>query len=332
MSHVRRREFITLIGGAVALPFTARARQGERMRRIGVLMPEAENDPETPAWVAAFQQSLEKLGWSVGRNILIDYHWYLGEVERARAAITQMLPHAPDLILAVGSPAVVVAQETTRTIPVVFVGVSEPIAQGFVASLARPGGNISGFTNLERSLGAKWLEVLEEIAPHIARVAFVFNPDTALYAASFFPAAKAAASKYAVELVAATVHQIADVEAVTTMLAHDPGGGLIFPPDPFFTAERKSIVELAARYRLPAIYPFQFFPADGGLVSYGVNIPAQFQQAAAYVDRILRGAEPSNLPVQQPTKLELVINLKTAKTLGLEIPPTLLALADEVIE
>src|SRR5215470_3741025 len=293
MSHVRRREFITLIGGAVALPFTARARQGERMRRVGVLMAEAENDPETPAWVAAFQQSLEKLGWSVGRNILIDYHWYSGEVERARAAITQMLPHAPDLILAVGSPAVVVAQETTRTIPVVFVGVSEPIAQGFVASLARPGGNISGFTNLEWSLGAKWLEVLEEIAPHIARVAFVFNPDTALYAASFFPAAKAAASKYAVELVAATVHQIADVEAVTTMLAHDP---------------------------------------DGGLVSYGVNIPAQFQQAAAYVDRILRGAEPSNLPVQQPTKLELVINLKTAKTLGLEIPPTLLALADEVIE
>jgi len=333
MPHVKRRDFIALLGGAVALPFTASAQVGERPRRIGALMPEPENDSESPTWVAAFEQSLAKLGWLVGRNIQIDYHWYLGEVALARAAIAQLLPQAPDVILAVGSPAVMVAQQATRAIPVVFVGVSEPIAQGFVASLAHPGGNISGFTNfLEWSLGAKWLELLKEIAPHVTRIAFVFNPDTALYATSFFPAAEAAASKYAVELTGSRVHHIADVEAVTTMLAQDRGGGLIVPPDPFFMAKRKSIVELAAQYRLPAIYPFQFFPTGGGLVSYGVDIAVQFQQAAGYVDRILRGAEPASLPVQQPTKFELVINLNTAKALDLTVPPTLLALADRVIE
>jgi putative ABC transport system substrate-binding protein len=236
------------------------------------------------------------------------------------------------VILAVASPALATVQKATRTIPVVFVAVSEPVAQGFIQSLAHPGGNITGFTNLEPTFGGKWLELLKEIAPRVTRVAIMFNPNTAPYAALFSRSVKAAAQKFGVEPADAAVQQLADVESVMSMLAREPGGGLLVPPDPFMAAQGKLIGELAARFQLPAVYPFRFMLAEGGLASYGVNIPDLFRHAASYVDRIFRGEKPSDLPVVQPTKFELVINLKTARALGLEIPPSLLARADEVIE
>jgi putative ABC transport system substrate-binding protein len=331
--RLRRREFITLLGGtAVTWPLAARAQQTDRVRRIGVLMGLAESDPEAKVRAAVFEHALQELGWTRGRSTRMDYRWAPGDVEQTRAAAAELLRLAPDVILAHATPATAALQRATRTLPVVFVAVSEPIAQGFVQSLARPGGNITGFTNLEPTLGAKWLELLKEIAPRVTRVAFMYNPNTAPYAILFSRSVEAVAQKIAVELVAAPVHEPAEIEAVLTMLGREPGGGLILPPDPFTVAHRKLIFDLAARYRVPAINAFLYFADEGGLVSYGVDVRDQFRQAAAYVDRILRGEKPADLPVQQPTKFELVINLTTAKTLGLNVPPTLLALADEVIE
>jgi putative ABC transport system substrate-binding protein len=330
---IGRREFITKLGGAaMAWPLAARAQQTERMRRVGVLMPESEGDPESQARVAMFHGRLQELGWTVGRNLRIDYRWAIGDLERTRVDAAELLRLAPDVILAVASPALATVQKATRTIPVVFVAVSEPVAQGFIQSLAHPGGNITGFTNLEPTFGGKWLELLKEIAPRVTRVAIMFNPNTAPYAALFSRSVKAAAQKFGVEPADAAVQQLADVESVMSMLAREPGGGLIVPPDPFMAAQGKLIGELAARFQLPAVYPFRFMLAEGGLASYGVNIPDLFRHAASYVDRIFRGEKPSGLPVVQPTKFELVINLKTARALGLEIPPSLLARADEVIE
>jgi putative ABC transport system substrate-binding protein len=330
---IRRREFITMLGGAaMAWPLAARAQQTERMRRVGVLMPESEGDPESQARVAMFHGRLQELGWTVGRNLRIDYRWAIGDLERTRVDAAELLRLAPDVILAVASPALATVQKATRTIPVVFVAVSEPVAQGFIQSLAHPGGNITGFTNLEPTFGGKWLELLKEIAPRVTRVAIMFNPNTAPYAALFSRSVKAAAQKFGVEPADAAVQQLADVESVMSMLAREPGGGLLVPPDPFMAAQGKLIGELAARFQLPAVYPFRFMLAEGGLASYGVNIPDLFRHAASYVDRIFRGEKPSGLPVVQPTKFELVINLKTARALGLEIPPSLLARADEVIE
>jgi len=330
---IRRREFITMLGGAaMAWPLAARAQQTERMRRVGVLMPESEGDPESQARVAMFHGRLQELGWTVGRNLRIDYRWAIGDLERTRVDAAELLRLAPDVILAVASPALATVQKATRTIPVVFVAVSEPVAQGFIQSLAHPGGNITGFTNLEPTFGGKWLELLKEIAPRVTRVAIMFNPNTAPYAALFSRSVKAAAQKFGVEPADAAVQQLADVESVMSMLAREPGGGLLVPPDPFMAAQGKLIGELAARFQLPAVYPFRFMLAEGGLASYGVNIPDLFRHAASYVDRIFRGEKPSDLPVVQPTKFELVINLKTARALGLEIPPSLLARADEVIE
>ena len=301
------------------------------MRRIGALMPESEGDPESQARVAVFHRRLQELGWTVGRNLRIDYRWAMGDLERTRFDAAELLRLAPDVILAVSSPVLATVQKATRTIPVVFVAVSEPVAQGFVQSLAHPGGNITGFTNLEPTFGGKWLELLKEIAPRVTRVAIMFNPNTAPYAVLFSRSVEAAAQKLGVEPAEAAVQQLADVEAVMSMLAREPGGGLIVLPDPFTTAQGKLIGELAARFQLPAIYPFRFMLVDGGLASYGVNTPDLFRQAASYVDRIFRGEKPADLPVQQPTKFEFVINLKTAKALGLDVPPTLLARADEVI-
>jgi putative tryptophan/tyrosine transport system substrate-binding protein len=330
---IGRREFITKLGGAaMAWPLAARAQQTERMRRVGVLMPESEGDPESQARVAMFHGRLQELGWTVGRNLRIDYRWAIGDLERTRVDAAELLRLAPDVILAVASPALATVQKATRTIPVVFVAVSEPVAQGFIQSLAHPGGNITGFTNLEPTFGGKWLELLKEIAPRVTRVAIMFNPNTAPYAALFSRSVKAAAQKFGVEPADAAVQQLADVESVMSMLAREPGGGLLVPPDPFMAAQGKLIGELAARFQLPAVYPFRFMLAEGGLASYGVNIPDLFRHAASYVDRIFRGEKPSDLPVVQPTKFELVINLKTARALGLEIPPSLLARADEVIE
>jgi putative ABC transport system substrate-binding protein len=330
---MRRRDFIKVISGAAAAwPLAARGQQPDRVRRIGVLMGLAESDPEAKVRAAVFERALQELGWTRGRNIRIDYRWAPGDVEQTRAAAAELLRLAPDVSLAHATPATAALQRATRTLPVVFVAVSEPVAQGFVQSLARPGGNITGFTNLEPTLGAKWLELLKEIAPRVTRVAVMSNPNTAPYVILFSRSVEAVAQKIAVELIAAPVHEPAEIEAVLTMLGREPGGGLILPPDPFTVAHRKLIFDLAARYRVPAINGLLYFANEGGLVSYGVDVRDQFRQAAAYVDRILRGEKPADLPVQQPTKFDLIINLTTAKALGLEIPPTLLARADEVIE
>src|SRR5262249_51585742 len=268
---------------------------------------------------------LAKLGWTIGRNLQIDYRWAAGDVERTRVATAELLRLAPNVILAIASPSVRSVQQAAPTIPIVFIGVSEPIAQGFVQSLSHPGGNVTGFTNLEWGFGAKWGQLLKEIAPHLSRVAIVFNSDTAPYVASFVQSVETAAQELAVEPVMAAVRQPADIDATMHMLAREQGGGLILPPDIFTTTHRKLVVELAARYGLPTIYPFRFFPVDGGLMSYGIDIPNLFRLAAGYIDRILKGERPADLPVQQPTKNEFAIHLKTAKALGLEVPPTLLA-------
>jgi putative tryptophan/tyrosine transport system substrate-binding protein len=331
---MRRREFISLLGsGAATWPLAAQAQQPDRMRRIGVLMAFAENDPEGKVRAAVFERALQELGWTSGRNIRIDYRWVPpGDVEQTRAAAAELLKLAPDVTLAHATQATAELQRATPTVPVVFVVVSEPVAQGFVQSLAHPGGNITGFTNVEPTLGAKWLELLKEIAPRVTRVAVLYNPGTAPYATLYFHSTEVVAQKMAVELIVAPVHEPAEIEAALTMLGREPGGGLILPPDPFTVAHRKLIFDLAARYRVPAISAFRYLSNEGCLVSYGVDVRDQFRQGAAYVDRILRGKKPADLPVQQPTKFELVINLKTARALGLDVPPMLLARADEVIE
>jgi ABC-type uncharacterized transport system substrate-binding protein len=313
-----RREFVALLGGAAAWPLAAHAQQPERVRRIGVLMVGAESDHEN-------------LGWIVSRNLQIDYRWSVSDDERAAAAAAELLRLIPDVVLASAPPALRAVQQTTRTTPIVFAAISEPVAQGFVASLAHPGGNTTGFASLEPTLGAKWLELLKEIAPHVTRVAAMRNPASAPIGAQFIHSAEAAASKLVLKTVEAQVHEPAEIEAVITKLGREPGGGLIILPDAFLSLHQRLVIDLAARHRVPAIYPFRYF-AGGGLVSYGPDVADQFRRAAGYVDRIFRGEKPADLPVQQPTKFELVINIKTAKALGLDVPPTLLARADEVIE
>jgi putative ABC transport system substrate-binding protein len=329
---MRRREFIAGLGGAVAWPLAARAQQRERMRRLGVVMVLAESDPQSQRRIAAFQQGLEKLGWTIGRNVAIDYWWAVSDLERARATLSELLNLAPDLVVANALPALQAAQQATHTIPIVFVGVSEPVAQGFVASLARPGGNITGFTNMEPSLGGKWVELLKDIAPHVKRVAVMFNPASSSVAAQFERSIAAAAVKRGLETVEARVRELPEIEPVLARLGRELDVGLIIPPDTFTAFHHRLIVELAARHRLPAIYPFGYFPAAGGLASYGPDVSDQFRQAATYVDQIFRGERPGDLPVQQPIKFELALNLKTAKALGLTVPETLLATADEVIQ
>jgi putative ABC transport system substrate-binding protein len=330
---VKRRDFITLLGGAAASwPLAAGAQQLDRVRRVGVLIPEPENDPNRTADVAAFRDGLSNLGWTAGRNLQIDYAWGASNPESARAAAADILKLSPDVILASSTLILSAVQRATRTVPVVFTVVSEPVAQGFVASLAHPGGNITGFTNLEPSVGSKWLELLKEIAPHVTRVAIMFNPRATPIAEAFARSTDAAAPKFAVRAIVTPVHDTAEIEAVMTMLHREPGGGLILAPDSFTNTHRKLIIDLAAQYRVPAICWTRSYPADGGLASYGIDISDLFRRAATYVDRILRGEKPADLPVQQPIKFALVINLKTAKALGLEVPPTLLPRADEVIE
>jgi putative ABC transport system substrate-binding protein len=275
---------------------------------------------------------LANRGWTVGRNLEIDYRWVPGnDTEKTRVAIEDLLSLGPDLMIGNGSRVLNPMREATRTVPLVFVFVSEPVAQGFVQSLSHPGGNVTGFTHLEPSVGAKWLELLKEVAPGVTRVAFVFNPEnsgTKLY----FASVSAAAQKFRVEATTLPVRSVEDLESALTLHGREPGGGLVLPPDSFTNSHRKLIVELTARHRLPTIYERRFFAEEGGLMSYGINLVDEFRQAATYVDRILRGEKPADLPVQQPTTFELVINLKTAKALGLAVPPTLLAQADDVIE
>lgn len=330
---MRRRAFISFLGGAaVAWPLAARAQQPARVRRIGVLNILAETDPEAQAWDVAFRKRLDELGWINGRNIQIDYRWGAESVDRMPLLAKELVRPNPDVLVAISTVATAALQAETHTIPIVFAMVSDPVGSGFVASLASPGGNITGFINLEASLSGKWLELMREIAPSISRVAFLFNPQTAPFARYYLDTFQSAASALAVNPIEAPVHSAAEVESVMTKLGREGGAGLIVMSDSSMRLHGKLIYSLADRYRLPTIYPFRFFVAEGGLMSYGIDAADLLRRAASYVDRVLRGTKPNELPVQLPTKFELVINLKTAKALGLTIPPTLMARADEVIE
>jgi putative ABC transport system substrate-binding protein len=329
---MRRREFITLIGGAAALgPLKARAQ--ERVRRIGVLMAHPAGDPGFEAYVAAFQERLQKLGWTEGRNIRIDSRWGAPDDADARQrSVRELIALQPDLIFTHTTPSTAALLQQTHTIPIVFATLADPVGSGLVKSLSLPGGNATGFIIMEPTTAGKWLELLREIAPRVNRVAFLFNPATAPYAEIYLRPLKAAAVSFTVEALAAPVHDRSEFESVFAAQARQPNGGLIVMPDSFPNVHRAEIVSLAARYHLPSVYPWRFFAELGGLLSYGSEQGDMFRLAATYVDRILKGEKPADLPVQAPTKYELVINLKTAKTLGLEIPPTLVARADEVIE
>jgi putative tryptophan/tyrosine transport system substrate-binding protein len=330
---MERRALIALIGaGAMAWPLSARAQQSGRMRRIGVLMGIGENDAGAQRRVMAFQRRLQELGWEAGRNVLIDYRWRTDAAGQERSAAKELAGLQADVMVAhTILPALALAQ-ATGTVPIVFTAVGEPIFYGLVESLARPGGNVTGFTNFAPALGGKLLELLKTMAPRVTRVAVMFNPDVEPASVAFASAAEAAAKTFAVEPIFAPIYAAAEIEVVMAMLGREPGGGLILPPNDFTSIHQESIIALAARYRLPTIYGARQFAAAGGLMSYGIDPIEQFQAVAGYVDRILRGEKPAELPVQAPTKFELVINLKTAKALGLDIPPALRAQADEVIE
>jgi putative tryptophan/tyrosine transport system substrate-binding protein len=331
---IKRRELIKLLGGAAASwPLAARAQQSDRGRRIGVLMSYAETDADAQAWHAAFREGLQKLGWTEGLTTKIDTRWAApADAESMRRFAKELVALQPDLILSSTTPTTTALLEQTRTIPIVFAIVADPVGSGFVASLARPGGNITGFIFTEPTMAGKWLALLKEIAPRVARVAMLFNPASATYAEYWLNPFKAAAASFAVEAIPAPVRDRSDLEAVIAAQAREPNSGLIAMPDSFMDAHRVEVTALAARYRLPAVYPFRLFAEVGGLLSYGVDRTDNFRRAATYADRILKGANPSELPVQAPIKFELVINLKTAKAIGLEVPLHLQQLADEVIE
>ena len=330
---MNRRRFITLLGGAAAAwPLAARAQQPERMRHIGVLMGVAD-DAETKSWVAAFRKRLDELGWKVGSNLQIEERWTAGDPEQNRVFASELLAMKPDAIFAFSSVAVAALRQESRTVPIVFTAISDPVGSGFVESLARPGGNATGFTNFVPTMAAKWLEVLKEIAPQVQRAVLLFNPQTAPYVAQYYQRPfEAAAPSFGVQATAAVVHQTGEIEAAIADMVREPGGGLVVPPDNFSYVHRELIFALAARHRLPAVYPFRFMAREGGLISYGVDLGETFPRAAEYIDRILKGTKPADLPVQAPTKFELAINVKTARALGLDVSPTLLARADEVIE
>jgi putative ABC transport system substrate-binding protein len=331
---MNRRAFITLLGCAAATwPPAAGAQQMERMRRIGVLMPFAADDPVGQARIAAFREGLEKLGWTEGRNIRMDTRWTsTSDIESMQRFAKELVALQPDLIVTQSTPITATMLQETRTIPIVFALVGDPIGSGFVGSFAQPGGNVTGFVTIEPTMAGKWLELLKEIAPHATRVAFLFNPATATYFEYWLNPFKTAAVSFAVEAIAAPIRDRSELESVIAEQARTPNGGLVVMPDTFTDAHRVEITSLAARYRLPAVYPYRQFTAVGGLLSYGDNLIDNFRRAPTYVDRILKGEKPSELPVQAPVKFELVLNLKTAKVLGLDVPPTLLARADEVIE
>jgi putative tryptophan/tyrosine transport system substrate-binding protein len=329
---VKRRQFISLLGGAVAaMPVAASAQQTERMRRIGMLSTQAEADPEIQARLDGFRHGLQALGWVEGRNLHIDYRFADGRADRVQPLAKELIALKPELIFAQGTPAVAVLQRESRTLPVVFVNVSDPIGSGFVASLARPGGNLTGVLQYEASITGKWLAMLKEISPRLVRAALVANPKTTPFP-YFQRAALALAPSLAIEVVASPVQDASDIERAIESFARVPNGGLVLPPDGTTGAHRDLIVGLAARHRLPAVYSMRIFVEDGGLMSYGADQADMFRQAAGYVDRILRGADPADLPVQVPVKYETILNLKTAKALDLAVPPALLVAADKVIE
>jgi ABC-type uncharacterized transport system substrate-binding protein len=330
---MRRREFITLVGSAaISWPITSHAQQLDKTRLIGVLMAYAESDSPAQSEVAAFRGALAKLGWTEGSNLRIELRFGAGDADRIRAFAKELIDLRPDVILGHTTPVTSALARETRTIPIVFVNVADPIASGFVTSLASPGGNITGLTVETSAQGGKWVQLLKEIAPRTVRMALLFNPVTAVPVQIFMSSIQAAASSLAIQISNAPVRAKDEIEGVIAAQAHNPGGGLIVMPDPFNVENRELIITLAARYGVPAICPNRFFSDSGGLISYGSDFAAQFRQAAGYIDRILKGEKPADLPIQAPTKFELVINLKTAKALDLEVPPLLLGRADEVIE
>jgi putative tryptophan/tyrosine transport system substrate-binding protein len=327
---MKRREFIAVLGSAAAWPLAARAQQGERVRRVGVLMGLA-NDQNGQQVIAAFRAGLNAHGWTEARNLRIDYRWAEGKTDLIKAYTGELLNLKPEAVLISGARILTAMQDATRTVPLVFVGTVDPAAQGFVASWARPGGNTTGFTVFEISVLSKMLETLKQIAPSIKRLAVIFHSDNPESIISL-RLLETAAPSFAIKPIPAPVRDRAEIERTIETLAHEPNTGLLLPPDIFLTSHRELIVQLATLHRLPAVYSSRAYPTGGGLVSYGFDDIDLFRRAAGYIDLILKGAKPADLPVQAPTKFELVINLKTAKALGLTIPPNLLAVADEVIE
>jgi putative ABC transport system substrate-binding protein len=328
---MRRREFISLLGGAAAVPLAARAQQAEHVRRIGVLLNLAADDPETKARLAAFLQRLKELGWSEGRNLRIDYRWGMGDLDHHRKNAAELVALSPDVILVHGSTIMAPLQRATRTVPIVFVSVADPVAGGFATSLSRPGGNATGFTSIDYGMSGKWLELLKQIAPQIIRVGVIRDPDQ-ISGGGQLGAIQAVASLFGVEFAALGVRDAGEIESAVTDFARQPNGGLVVTTSALAQIHRDLIIALAARNRLPTVYPYRLFVTGGGLMCYAPQIVEQYRSAASYVDRILKGEKPAELPVQQPSKYELVINLKTAKALGITVPPSLLARADEVIE
>jgi putative ABC transport system substrate-binding protein len=330
-SHIERRKFLaTLVGATAAWPRATRAQQGERVRRLGVLLGTREGDPQRRAQLAALVQRLKELGWTDGRNARLDVRWTAGSVDAARKYAAELVALAPDVIITDTSYQVAAVQQATRTVPIVFGGVIDPVGAGLVDSLARPGGNTTGFIAFEYAIGAKWLELLKEVAPHVTRAAVLRDATIAAGIGQF--AAIQATAPFGIELSAVGLHDAGAIEPAVAAFARGANGGLVMTASPFGGNHPDVITTLAARYKLPAVYPFRYFVNAGGLMSYGSDLASQFRSAAQYVDRVLKGEKPADLPVQAPTKYELIVNLKTAKALGLEVPPTLLARADEVIE
>ena len=329
---MRRREFITLVGGAAVWPLAASAQQGGRVRTIGVLMNFLESDPAGQVGFEAFRDALKKLGWREGSDLRIELRWAESDPDRLRAFAKELVELRPDAIVAGSTAGVVALARETRTIPIVFATVADPIGSGFAGSLAHPGGNITGFAAVDAAMGGKWLELLKEIAPRTKRVALLFNPVTAVPVQFFMPSIQVAASSFAVQASATPIHAKDEIEGVIAAQAGTPGGGLIVMPDAFNTTNRNLIIGLAARYGVPASYAQDIFAKSGGLIAYSSVRTEAYRQVAGYIDRILKGEKPADLPVQAPTKFELLINIKTAKALRLEVPAKLLSIADEVVE
>jgi putative ABC transport system substrate-binding protein len=329
---MRRRDFVTLIGGAATWPLAARAQQPDRMRLVGVLMGYAENDPAAQSYVTTFRGALAKLGWTEGSNLRIELRWGAGDADKVRTFAKELVDLRPDVILSQTTVVTDVLARETKTIPIVFVTVGDSVASGFTTSFARPSGNITGFTAFEPTLGGKWVELLKEIAPRTVRVALLSNQATGAPLQFFMPSIQAAASSFAVQVSTAPVHARDEIEGVIATQARNQGSGLIVMPSAFNVTNRDLIIALAARYGVPAIYFSRFFAKSGGLINYSPDYAEQFRQAPEYIDRILKGAKPADLPVQQPTRYELIINLKAAKALGLDVPLHLQQIADEVIE
>ena len=328
--HIRRREFIFILGGGAAWPLAAQAQQGEQMRRIGVLMNLSENDPEAQGLVAAFREGLAQLGWIDGRNVRIDYRWSAGDLDRIRRYAAELVALPPEIILAYGGSTVGPLQQVTRTVPIVFVEVIDPVGAGFVMGLARPGGNTTGFSLFEFGIAGKWLELLKQITPHMTRAVVIRDPSSP-GGGGQVGAIQALAPSLRVEVTSVGLRDAGEIERAVTV-AREANGGLIVTVSPLATVNRELIITLAAQHRVPAVYPLRYFATSGGLISYGPERLEPYRRAPSYVDRILKGEKAADLPVQAPTKYELVVNLKTAKALGLEVPATLLARADEVIE